>query len=113
MTDMLDHLQAFGNNGIEIFLEKTQLKRARSLEGVLKYLNENRPDGILVTDPGIIVPKNLEILGRLNAFAQSGGTVVFSFCFASNINRITWTASGGRAGIFPGRWVTITVAPCS
>ncbi|KAK8135583.1 hypothetical protein PG984_003523 [Apiospora sp. TS-2023a] len=70
MTDMLDDPQAFG-----------------SLGGALKYLNENRPDGILITDPGVIAPKNREILGRLTAFAQSGGTVVFSFCFASNINR--------------------------
>ncbi|KAK8047907.1 hypothetical protein PG996_015971 [Apiospora saccharicola] len=85
MTDMLDDPQAFGV-GIELLLEKAQLKRAKSLGGALKYLNENRPNGILVTDPGVIAPKNREILGRLVAFAQSGGTVVFSFCFASNIN---------------------------
>ncbi|KAK7911134.1 hypothetical protein PG985_013615 [Apiospora marii] len=85
MTDILDDPQGFGE-GIEILLEKAQLKRAKSLGGALKYLNENRPDGILITDPGVVAPKTREILGRLTAFAQSGGTVVFSFCFASNIN---------------------------
>ncbi|KAK8032035.1 hypothetical protein PG990_001769 [Apiospora arundinis] len=85
MTNMLDDPTAFGA-GIDMLLEKAQLKRAKTLSGALKYLNSNRPDGILVADPGVIAEGNREILGRLAAFAQSGGTVVFSFCFASNIN---------------------------
>ncbi|KAK6833411.1 Mitochondrial import receptor subunit TOM34 [Apiospora arundinis] len=85
MTNMLDDPTAFGA-GIDMLLEKAQLKRAKTLSGALKYLNSNRPDGILVADPGVIAEGNREILGRLTTFAQSGGTVVFSFCFASNIN---------------------------
>ncbi|KAK8066177.1 hypothetical protein PG997_012924 [Apiospora hydei] len=84
MTSMLDDPQAFGE-GIDILLEKAILKRAKTLSGALKYLDQNKPDGILVTDPGVVAPSNREILRRLTAFAQSGGTVVFSFSFASNI----------------------------
>ncbi|KAK8110170.1 uncharacterized protein PG998_006627 [Apiospora kogelbergensis] len=44
-----------------------------------------RDDGILIADSGVVAQENREILGRLTAFAKSGGTVVYSFCFATSI----------------------------
>ncbi|KAK8034219.1 hypothetical protein PG993_009214 [Apiospora rasikravindrae] len=80
---MRDKLDSDFRSSIETLLEKANLKRAKTLRGSLKYLNEHRPDGIIVTDNGVLSDDNRELLGRVVAFAQYGGTVVFSFCFAS------------------------------
>ncbi|KAK8135582.1 hypothetical protein PG984_003522 [Apiospora sp. TS-2023a] len=67
----------------EMLVGRAQVKRATSLEGALKYLNDNRPDGILVGDCDIMEHCNAQLLGRITAFAQYGGTVVFGFHFPS------------------------------
>ncbi|KAK8041031.1 hypothetical protein PG994_014038 [Apiospora phragmitis] len=110
MSDILDDPAGFGE-GIDMLLEKANLKRAKTLSEALNYLNEHKPDGMLVADPGVVAKCNRELLGRLVAFAHYGGTVVFSFCFATCIQLRTWTVSGRRAGAFPGRWVTVITQP--
>lgn len=71
---------------IGMLQEKALIKRATSLSGALKYLNHNRPDGILVADDSLMLECNKELLGRTVAFAQYGGTVVFGLLFADNVD---------------------------
>ncbi|KAK7911133.1 transcription factor Rba50 [Apiospora marii] len=75
----------FFREAIHMLLERAHIKRATSLGQAIKYLNHNRPDGILVTDTEVINEWNRELLGRIISFAQYGGTVVFSFDFADNL----------------------------
>ncbi|POS79368.1 hypothetical protein DHEL01_v202253 [Diaporthe helianthi] len=87
MQDMCDDPTSFGAGLVDL-LSHADLKRARTAKGALKYLDKNTtspPDGILVTDPGVAKPAAKELLDRVVAYAQAGGTVVLSYCFSSNI----------------------------
>ncbi|KAK7955162.1 hypothetical protein PG988_015856 [Apiospora saccharicola] len=78
-----DPKSVFYRQSKQMLLERAHVKRATSLDGALKYLNHNRPDGILVADDNVMVEAgSKELLGRIIAFAQYGGTVVFGFRFS-------------------------------
>lgn len=84
---MCDDPTSFGA-GLNDLLQHADLKRARTANAALSYLNKNAsapPDGILVTDPGVAQPGNKALLDRLVAYARAGGTVVMSYCFSSNM----------------------------
>lgn len=76
----------FLREAIAMLLERAQVQRATSLSGALRYLNHNRPDGILVADGSIMLESNIELLGRIVAFAQYGGTVVCGLDFAYDLD---------------------------
>lgn len=85
---MCDDPTSFGT-GLTDLLKHAELKRARTAEAALTWLDNNTaspPDGILVTDPGVAKPAAKRLLDRVVAYVRAGGgTVVFSYAFSSNI----------------------------
>lgn len=101
MQDMCEENGIFGA-GLNALLQHADLKRARTANGALSYLDKNTaPDGILVTDPGMARPGNEPLLDRVVAYAKAGGTVVMSYCFSSNIRMDDMADFWGRAWGLP------------
>ncbi len=64
--------------------ERARLKRATTARGALNYLG-NRPEVVLVTDPGITNPANLTVLEKLKDYVYGGGTAILGCTFSSFI----------------------------
>jgi hypothetical protein len=65
----------------------TQLKRAKSSNGAIQYLEANNPKAILVTDEGLTETKNRAVLEKVQSYIQNGGLVIFGLHF-SNFTRM-------------------------
>jgi hypothetical protein len=75
-----------------MILQKATVKRAKTFAGALRYLEQNTPNGIVVTDAGVVarspaeVRECREISDRLVTYVHNGGTVIFSFVFSSHVS---------------------------
>ncbi|KAI2466851.1 hypothetical protein F4781DRAFT_333886 [Annulohypoxylon bovei var. microspora] len=62
------------------------VQSAWSADEAVKLLGQNQtPHAILITDPGIVKPKNEKLSRQVIEYARNGGTVVLTLCFSSNI----------------------------
>lgn len=58
------------------------MKRARTVEGAVRYLAANKPDVILVTDEGLSERKNQPFLAKVLSYIEEGGRVVIGLQFS-------------------------------
>ena len=62
------------------------LKQATSAQDALQLFERNdTPKGILVTDPGIIAPKNDAVSRKISDYVRNGGTLVLGCLFSGEI----------------------------
>src|SRR5450432_2954643 len=64
-----------------------QLKRAKSPNGAIRYLQANNPKAILVTDEGLTKTKNRAVLEEVQSYLGNGGLVIFGLHF-NNFTRM-------------------------
>ena len=62
-------------------VESAQLKRAKSLSGAMRYLADNNPKVILVTDEGLTKRKNKPVLEKVQSYLATGGLVIIGLHF--------------------------------
>ena len=60
-----------------------QLKRAKTANGVIRYLATNNPKAILVTDEGLTKTRNGAVLDRVVSYVHNGGLVIVGLSFTS------------------------------
>jgi len=70
---------------IDSLSTSAQLKRAKSSNGALRYLEANSPKAILVTDEGLTKTKNRAVLEKVESYVRNGGLVIFGLHFPSFI----------------------------
>lgn len=58
-----------------------QLKRAKTVDGAIRYLDNNSPKVILVTDEGLTKTENKPVLEKVQSYLQNGGLVIFGLHF--------------------------------
>ena len=58
-----------------------QLKRAKTVNDAIQYLDNNSPNVILVTDEGLTETKNKPVLEKVQSYLQNGGLVIFGLHF--------------------------------
>ena len=61
--------------------KSAQLKRAKSSNGAIRYLEANNPNAILVTDEGLTVMEYRAVVEKLLAYVRNGGLVIIGFHF--------------------------------
>lgn len=66
---------------LESLRSSMQLKRAKTANGVLRYLATNSPKVILVTDEGLTKAKNSAVLDRVISYLRNGGLVIVGLHF--------------------------------
>ena len=66
---------------LESLRSSVQLKRAKTANGVLRYLATNSPKVILVTDEGLTKAKNSAVLDRVISYLRNGGLVIVGLHF--------------------------------
>lgn len=64
----------------------SQLKRARSAKGAIRYIEANNPNVIIVTDQGLALPENKPVLDKILAYLQTGGLVIVGLHFPNFVN---------------------------
>lgn len=62
-----------------------KLKRAKTCNAALRYLEANSPKVILVTDGGMTKTKNRAVLEKVESYVRNGGMVIFGLHFPSSI----------------------------
>jgi hypothetical protein len=62
---------------------QAQVKRAKKHDAALRFLADNQPRVIILTDGGIAEPRNRTVLDRVIQYARSGGIVILGFLFSS------------------------------
>ncbi|KAI9758434.1 MAG: hypothetical protein M4579_003063 [Chaenotheca gracillima] len=68
---------------LEDLLSKATVQRVSKSTTALKYLSENTPHAILVTDPAITKSKYRDVLTQVISYARRGGRVVIAGHFSS------------------------------
>lgn len=63
-----------------------RLKRAKSANGAIRYLEANNPKAILVTDEGLTEGKNGAVLEKVKTYIQNGGMVIIGLHFPNFTN---------------------------
>lgn len=61
--------------------QSAQLKRAKSLGGAMRYLADNNPKVILVTDSGLRKRGNRPVLEKVQSYLATGGLVIIGLHF--------------------------------
>ena len=57
------------------------VKRAKTSNGAIRYLNANNPKAILVTDEGLTETGNEAVFEKLKAYVRNGGLVIVGLHF--------------------------------
>ncbi|KAJ9645261.1 hypothetical protein H2201_005607 [Coniosporium apollinis] len=72
---------------INTLAEGATLQRASKPDAALRYLANNTPQAILVTDAGLAERNHSAVLARVVEYARSGGIVVVGCMFSSFMSR--------------------------
>jgi len=71
---------------IDKLSESAQIKRAKDPNAAIRFLDDNIPKTIIITDQGLNEKKNKHVLDRVVSYVRSGGTVVVGFHFPNFTN---------------------------
>lgn len=63
--------------------EKGTIKRAKEVSGVLRYLNTNEPDVIIITDQGVNTKNGEAVKEKLLSYIRDGGIAIFGLHFTA------------------------------
>ena len=70
---------------IDALANRAEVKRSSNSDSAVRYLANNSPSAIIITDPGITVESNREALDKLKTYISNGGTAIFGCNFSSFI----------------------------
>jgi hypothetical protein len=62
------------------------LKRAKSANGAIRYLEANNPKAILVTDEGLTARENGVVFEKVKTYIQNGGMAIIGLHFPNFTN---------------------------
>lgn len=77
----LDFLDETYSSLIDKLANSANLKRAKKADGAIRYLGENNPRAILITDEGLTDRKNAEVLQKVISYVQNGGIAIIGLHF--------------------------------
>lgn len=66
------------------------LKRAKTSNGAIRYLEANNPKAILVTDEGLARAANGAVLEKVLSYLRNGGLVAFGVLFSNWVSLDAW-----------------------
>ncbi|KAE8355426.1 hypothetical protein BDV28DRAFT_146100 [Aspergillus coremiiformis] len=67
--------------------DSANVKRAKTTRGALRYLEQNSPSAIIVTDEGLTQQRHREVLERVVTYTRNGGLVIVGLHFTSFTER--------------------------
>ncbi|KAF2228736.1 hypothetical protein EV356DRAFT_497517 [Viridothelium virens] len=72
---------------IDLLANRANIKRATKSDAAIRYLTNNSPSAIIVTDPSIVGKSSSkqQVLGKVENFISNGGTAIFACHFSSFI----------------------------
>lgn len=68
-------------------VESARMKRVKKANVALRYLDDNNPKAIIITDQGLTDPRHNEILQKVQSYIHSGGLAIFGLHFP---NFVSW-----------------------
>ena len=68
---------------INTLSERTQLKKAKTAAGAIRFLEANTPRAIMITDQGVTQPANKAVIDKIIAYVRGGGLAIIGLHFPS------------------------------
>ena len=85
----LDNLPGFDESYeklINAIADRGKVQRSTTTGSAVRYLTDNSPSAVIITDAGITEKANREVLEKLKAYISNGGTAIFGCNFSSFIS---------------------------
>ncbi|KAL9085258.1 MAG: hypothetical protein Q9165_007692 [Trypethelium subeluteriae] len=72
---------------IDLLADRADIKRAKKSDAAVRFLTNNSPSAIIITDPSIVIKSrsNQQVLDKVKDFTSNGGTAIFACHFSSFI----------------------------
>ena len=72
--------------------DRTNLKKAKTSAGAIRFLESNAPSAIIATDQGLAQPANKLVLDKIITYVRAGGLVIIGLHFPQFTNGPTFKA---------------------
>lgn len=77
---------------IDALANRAKVQRSSNANSAARYLTNNCPSAIIITDPGVTVDSNRKALDKLKTYVSNGGTAIFGCNFSSFITTTVMNA---------------------